>query len=313
MQADNSQDAQVRVEATQPSLHPMFSFDADVVLGSRDGVLFRVPSTTLKMTSSWFRTLFTLPQSTIPSTPTTPTPSPLSDTINLDEDARTLEHLLRMICGLTIPELDSWDTVEPLLYAAEKYDMPGPQSIVRALVRTPPFLDTPLRLYAAACRYGWAAEARLASTRTLTLDLRDRVHRSALLKLKTDDLLALQDLHHRRREDFRQRLSEPPFLTDMQLTEAYARCARCHEPVDYAAWRELKYVMVLEMDRRPAGDMIPAGLEEWPAARACWAAKCKKMSCGSSVYDRTSSTRAIQEAIIALPETIEESTDSAMA
>ena len=49
-----------------PKYHPLFSFDADVVLRSRDGVLFRVPSMTLKMTSSWFRTMFTLPQATPP-------------------------------------------------------------------------------------------------------------------------------------------------------------------------------------------------------------------------------------------------------
>ncbi|KAI0055747.1 hypothetical protein BV25DRAFT_1921545 [Artomyces pyxidatus] len=286
--------------SANPSYHPLFSFDADVVLGSRDGTLFKVPSTTLRMTSSWFRAMFSLPQTSATAQASTLAP----DVINLDEDARTLEHLLRMVCGLTIPELDSWDSVEPLLYAAEKYDMPGPQSIVRALLRTPPFLDVPLRLYAAACRYGWASEARVASTLALTHDLHAPEHRAALLKLKTGDLLALYDLHHERRELFRTRLSEPPFLTDVQLTEAYARCARCHEPVDYAAWRELKHVMVMEMDRRPAGDTIAAGLDEWPAAKACWAAKCKKVSCTTAVYDKVSTARAIQGAISALPNAV---------
>ncbi|TFY63387.1 hypothetical protein EVG20_g6331, partial [Dentipellis fragilis] len=303
MQAENN--SQPSSSQSTSSFHPLFAFDADVVLGSKDGVLFRVPSTTLRMTSSWFRTMFTLPQTLPPTPPANLSAPDAPDVINLDEDSRTLEHLFRMICGLTIPELDSWDTVEPLLYAAEKYDMPGPQSIVRALLRTKPFLDAPLRLYAAACRYEWDAEARLAATLTLSLDLHAAEYRGALLKLKTPALLALYDLHHERRELFRARLSQPPFLTDMQMTDSYARCTRCGEPVDYVAWRELKYVMVLEIDRRPVGDTIREGLDEWPAARACWAAKCKKPVCGSAVYDKPSTTRAIKEALESLPNTIQ--------
>jgi len=299
MQADSA-DTSPSVK-DESSFHPFFAFDADVVLGSKDGVLFRVPSTTLKMTSSWFRALFTLPQ----GMPASATPPASPDTINLDEDARTLEHLLRMVCGLVIPELESWDIVEPLLYAAEKYDMPGPLSIVRALLRTPPFLDEPLRLFAAACRYGWAAEGRLASTLTLTLNLHAPEYRPALLKLKTHALLALHDLHHARREQFRERIGQPPFLTDAQMSDAFARCSRCGESVDYVAWRELKYVMILEVDRRPAGDTILSGLEEWPAARACWAAKCKKGICGSAVYDKASTTQAIRGAIEGLSDVIE--------
>src|SRR5260370_2920658 len=158
-----------------PKYHPLFSFDADVVLRSRDDVLFCVPSMTLKMTSSWFRTMFTLPQGSPPapsrsrntnqrdaSTPTN------TEIIGLDEDSRTLEHLLRMICGFEIPVLDTWDTVEPVLYAAEKYDMPGPASIVRALLRTPTFVDAPLRLYAAACHFAWPEDVPPASPSSLT-------------------------------------------------------------------------------------------------------------------------------------------------
>jgi hypothetical protein len=132
------------------------------VLSSRDGVLYSVPSMTLKMTSAWFRTMFTLPQGSPPSSSrsqiSTQQTAADSDTeiIGLDEDASTLEALFRMICGLEIPTLDmwdavepvlyTWDAVEPVLYTAEKYDMLGPASIVRALLRTPTFVDAPLRL-----------------------------------------------------------------------------------------------------------------------------------------------------------------------
>ena len=314
-----------------PKYHPMFSFESDVVLCSRDGILFRVPSTTLKMTSSWFRAMFTLPQSATPSASTSTSmsmslcaPSPISrtrslppssaptiaelksETIVLDEDSRTLEPLLRMACGLEIASLDTWDAVEPVLYAAEKYDMPGPASIVRALLRTPAFADAPLRLYAAACHFGWSDDARAASTRSLVLDLHAPAHRAALLRLRTTDLLALFELHHNRRTQFRARLAEHPFLTDSQLGDATAaRCSRCRDPISYAEWRELKHAMLYELERRPAGDTVLLGLEEWPLAQACWAARCKKSHCVSPVYDKVSSTKAIKDVLDSLPSTVE--------
>ncbi|THH21327.1 hypothetical protein EW146_g215 [Bondarzewia mesenterica] len=301
--------ADTECASNQPSFHPLFSSEGDIILTSKDGVLFRVPISTLKMTSSWFRTMFSLPQTSTTSTDDTVTSngSRSSDIqITLDEDSRTLEHFLRMVCGLAIPELDSWDVIDPLLYAAEKYDTPGPVSIVRALIRTQPFLDSPLHLYAAACRWGWEPEARLASTLTLALDIHAPEHRPALLKLKTASLLALTDLRHSRREQFRTRLNQHPFLTEIQMSDGFARCPRCADPLDYAAWRELKLVMVVEIDRNPSGESFKEGLETWPAARACWAAKCKKVGCASALYDKALTTRVIWEAINALPNIIEE-------
>lgn len=299
-----------------PKYHPLFSFDADVVLSSSDGVLFCVPSMTLKMTSAWFRTMFTLPQGSPPAssrltnrnqrdTTTIPTDPEM---IGLCEDASTLEPLLRMICGLEIPTLESWDAIEPVLYAAEKYDMPGPASIMRALLRSPSFTDTPLRLYAAACHFGWAEDARAASTRSLTLNLYDPVHKPSLLHLRTADLYALFALHHERRAQFRARIADAPFLTDAQLVDtASARCSRsnCREPISYVEWRELRHVMLAELERRPSGDTVLTGLEEWPAALACWATKCRRVSCQSSVYDKTLSSRAIKELLDSLPNAVE--------
>ena len=297
-----------------PKYHPLFSFDADVVLRSRDGVLFRVPSMTLKMTSSWFRTMFTLPQATPPAssrshdrnqrdTTTVPTDTEI---IGLGEDASTLESLLRMICGLEIPTLDTWDAVEPVLYAAEKYDMPGPASIVRALLRTPTFTNEPLRLYAAASHFGWAEDARAASTRSLSLNLYDSAHKPSLLRLRTADLYALVALHHERRVQFRARIADAPFLTDAQLLDATsARCARCHDAISYAEWRELRHVMLAELERRPSGDTVLTGLEEWPAALACWAVKCKRPSCQSHVYDKALSSKAVKDLLDSLPNAVE--------
>lgn len=308
MQADSAHPPE-SAEPKGPRFHPLFSFEADVVLGSRDGVLFRVPSTTLKMTSAWFRTMFTLPQGSPPTSSRSRDIKPRdtdadTEVISLDEDSHTLEPLLRMICGLEISALDTWDAVEPVLYAAEKYEMPGPASIVRALLRTPAFSDEPLRLYAAACHFGWAEDARTASTRSLSVNLYDPKNRPALLRLRTADLLALFELHHERRKQFRQRIAEPPFLTDAQLGDA-ARCSRCRDSLSYVEWRELRNAMFAELETCPAGDTVVAGLEVWPAALTCWSAKCKRATCLSPVYDKTLSSKAIRDVLDALPNAVE--------
>jgi hypothetical protein len=68
------------------------------------------------------------------------------------------------------------------------------------------------------------------------------------------------------------------FLTDVQLSDATtaARCSRCRDPISYAEWRELKHAMLYELERRPAGDTVLIGLEEWPLAQACWTARVQE-------------------------------------
>ncbi|KAH8093895.1 hypothetical protein BXZ70DRAFT_369918 [Cristinia sonorae] len=297
-------------ESAGPSYHPLFnSPDGDTVLGSKNGVLFRVHSFTLKTTSGWFRTMFSLPQrsgsSTSDSTQETAVASTSSGTLSeniiyVDEDSTTLESLLRLISGLPIPKLDSYDTIEPLLYAAEKYDMPGPLSLVRALISTSPFTSDPLRLYTLCCRYGWTSEAQSASTQSLTLNIHSPTHRPTLLKLSTTALLNLVDLHYARRDTLRTRLNEPPFVND----DSEASCSHCGVLVKYHTWRELKFVICSEMDVRPMGDtVLEKGLNEWPAAKACWSAKCK--SCDRVLYDKEQTLRAIRQVIDKLPSKVE--------
>ncbi|GBE81318.1 hypothetical protein SCP_0310450 [Sparassis crispa] len=289
MQADAEEEDKPAVSSV---LHPLFSSDeGDVFLGSKDGTQFRVHSYTLKTTSGWFRTMFSLPQKQ---------DSNSLEVIYVDEDTETLEAILRMICGLPIPRLDSYEAIEPILHAAEKYDMIGPMSIVRAVVMTPPLLADPLRLYAITCRYGWLDEAKLASQYTLILDLHAPEHRHTLLKLGTLALLNLMELHRNRREALRRRLNEPPFVNDNGNT----LCSHCGSVVDYHTWRELKYVIILEMDVRPLGDTVcNEGLLDWPAARACWDARC--VSCDRVLYDKKETLRVIRECIDQLPTTVE--------
>ncbi|KAH7923414.1 hypothetical protein BV22DRAFT_1036347 [Leucogyrophana mollusca] len=277
----------------EDNTHPQFaSPDADVILGAKDRTLFRVHSYTLKTTSGWFRALFSLPQrATTPSTP---------EVIHLEEDAFTLESLLRMICGLPINLLSSYDEVDSLLFAAEKYDMPGPASLIRILVMTPPLLDQPLRLYAAASRFGWESEAKHASAQTLTLNIHAPEYRPTLRKLDTDAVLNLFQLHRDRREGLRRRLDEHPFVG----SNVVAFCPRCRRQIDHHTWRELKYKVILEMDVRPLGDtVLNIGLSEWVEARACWDAKCPNPECACVLYDKAETLRLIRECVDGLPKT----------
>jgi len=266
-------------------IHPLFSSsDGDIILGAKGGTLFRVHSYTLKTTSGWFRTMFSLPQK---STPTTP------EIIYVDEDAHTLEILLRMACGLPLVHIDTYDAIDALLFACEKYDMPGPMSICRVLVMLPHLAQQPFRLYSVACRYGWELEAKLASTQTLTSNIHAASLRPLLQRLGIDAVLNLFELHRSRREGLRQRLDCPPFVAG-----GVADCAQCGSAIDYHTWRELKYKIILEMDVRPLGDTIlDTGLSEWPEARACWTAKCPNSNCDRSLYDKGETVRVIRECI----------------
>lgn len=120
--------------------------------------------------------------------------------IYLDEDVEVLEPLLQMVCGLEVPPMTDCDLIEKILFVAEKYEMPGPISILRLSASTQSILDHPLRIYSFACRYGWEKEAKLASNRTLTLNLFDPCHRETLQQLPSKALLDLLNLRHKRRE-----------------------------------------------------------------------------------------------------------------
>jgi hypothetical protein len=273
------------------TFHKSFSSpDADVILGAKDLTLFRIHSWTLKTTSGWFRSLFSMPQQSPPSN--------YPETINLDEDSHILESLLLMICGLPINPLTSYDEVDALLFAAEKYEMPGPVSLIRMLAMTPPLLDQPLRLYAAATRCGWEEETKRASAQSLALNIYAPEHQPILRKLHTSAALDLINLHRDRREGIRKRLNEQPFVT----ANTMASCPRCRWRIDHHAWRELKYRVVMEMDVRPLGDtVVDVGLTEWPEAIACWDAKCPNAECTCVLYDKVETLRLIRDCIDSLP------------
>jgi hypothetical protein len=123
-----------------------------------------------------------------------------SDIIYLHEDAEVLEPLLRMACGLPYSDITSLDLLESVIYAAEKYEMPGPMSTLRVLLSSPTLPEDPIRLYAIARKHDWLDVAKILSTRTLTLNIWDDAHKSALKTASSDALLDLFMLHRSRKE-----------------------------------------------------------------------------------------------------------------
>jgi hypothetical protein len=82
---------------------------------------------------------------------------------------------------------DTWDTTEPALYTAEKYDKPGPASIMRALLRTPAFSDEPLWLHGPGTPW-----LRVGRTRSL----KDDPNTALRFCARKASRLALFELHH---------------------------------------------------------------------------------------------------------------------
>ena len=126
--------------------HPHFcSPDADIVLRSIEGTLFRVHSYALRTTSGLFQTIFSLPQpkasAALPDKRHTSTRNIQSSYTNLTipiyEPAHLLSYILPLITGKAPPQplhSLSLPTLTRLLFLAEKWDTPGPISQIRSVI-----------------------------------------------------------------------------------------------------------------------------------------------------------------------------------
>ncbi|KAF8808802.1 hypothetical protein BYT27DRAFT_7188275 [Phlegmacium glaucopus] len=267
--------------------HPQFnSLDADIVLVSADNTSYRVPSFTLRNACN----LVHEPQ----------TSSTHDQVIVVDEKDTVLSKVLCFICGLPTDQWDSIDQAEDALEFAQRWDALGPISVIRSSITAPLFLADPLRLYAIATRFGWDEEAQLASTHTLSLNLYDSEHRPKLERLTSNHLMALLRLHRFRRNEFKRLLDNDPVFDSGNTVGVRCTGSNCEEEVNNYAWRELKVMMFMEMDRRPRGDTLTGlEMEAWPEAISCWGAKCP--GCKEMNYDKLATLRNIKECIDRLP------------
>ncbi|KAJ7643417.1 hypothetical protein DFH06DRAFT_1051694 [Mycena polygramma] len=267
----------------QDSYHPLFcDKSADVVLQSTEGTMYRVHSIILRMTSGFFRTMLSLPQ---------PLDAKLPHEIPVGEPDALMERVLRMMCGLEIQRWASFDEVESTLQLIEKWDAPGPLSVVRTAITSPLFAEDPLRVYVLTSHFEWAEETTTVLVQTLKLELLNGEHDTMLCRLSSRGLLSLITFHDRCKARFREALDG----TDLFAAgnEEPRECG-CGKRRDNYPWRVLKAKLLSEFNRRPLGDRILTDMAGWPESAACWRAKCH---CGNLYYDQVSTVGNIKESI----------------
>jgi hypothetical protein len=224
-------------------------------------------------------------------------------TITMDETGKILGTLLRMVSGLPIAQWESFDHLESILQATEKYDMAGPFSTVRSTITSPLLPPDPLRMYAIAARYEWEEEAKIASTLSLTLPIHKSIYTPLLERIPSKYLVRLFGLRRRRVRQFRHLLDNCKAFdvgnSDRRL------CKLCKHGVDNHPWRDLKAAMVCELERRPMGDtLLDTEMSDWKVAQACWAATCSNPKCLVTLYSQAETLATIRACINSLSSTI---------
>ncbi|KAF5373340.1 hypothetical protein D9615_007387 [Tricholomella constricta] len=148
----------------KPAGYPFDNLNADIVLRSSDEVPtdFRVFKLLLSLASPFFATAFTLPQ---------PESNDETPVMEMQEDKHTLQLVLGLCYPISMhepPRLASLRDLRAVMKTAVKFEMEGIQRHIRTVLLEPRFIETqPLRVYAIACRYSWAEEARAAAWYTL--------------------------------------------------------------------------------------------------------------------------------------------------
>ncbi|KAJ7022663.1 hypothetical protein C8F04DRAFT_1012256 [Mycena alexandri] len=264
--------------------HPSFSDEnADVVLQSVEGTSYRVHSLILKTTSGFFRTMLSLPQ---------PPDAKVPHEIPVGEKDSVMERVLRMMCGLEIPRWASLDEAEAAVELIEKWDAPGPLSLIRTAASSFLFINEPLRLYGLTSRFGWQEETTLALIFTLRLELLNGEHTEKLHRLSASSLLTLVTFHESFKARFKEAMNGALFAQGNQEVQI---CLACQRRLDNnSLWRLLKEKLISDFNRRPLGDQLFMNMWGWPEATACFGAKC---ICGRAYYDQNGTVNNINEAI----------------
>ena len=139
------------------------ALDADAILRSPDGKELRVHRIILSLTSPVFQGMFSLPQSVRESSQI-----PIVD---VPESSDILEPFLQCLYPRSPPKISDLTMWTALYTTADKYGAEVVMDFLRDLLISR-FLETsPLRVYALASHWGLEEEARIASTKTLAIDV----------------------------------------------------------------------------------------------------------------------------------------------
>ena len=136
---------------------------ADTVLRSSNGKEFRVHKVILGFASPVFQGRFSLPQPT--GYP------PQIPTFGVTESSAILEPFIQYLYPCSPPTVSDLTMWSALYTVVDKYKAEGVMDSLRDIL-LPKFLETsPLRVYALASRWDLKEEAKIASTRTLAIDI----------------------------------------------------------------------------------------------------------------------------------------------
>ncbi|KAI0778111.1 hypothetical protein BD413DRAFT_448452, partial [Trametes elegans] len=281
--------------------HPDFcSTNTDVVLRAADGTHFRTSSELLCRTSTWFRTMFTLPQH--PDTDRT-------EPIPVNESSKVLSDLLNIVNGTVLPSLDNIDHVESLLAVADKYEMPMAMSVIRLALSSRHLDASPIHLYGIACRMSWEKEAKEASSRTLTTNLFSAAAQTELAALEPSHRNKLLDLHRHRREQLFAGLGdEAAFYANVRAGPCNTSDPNnsCTAPLDHSNWWALKFALLKRWDEAPLDRELDEAFYRLPEVWDMSAAKCLK--CERKIYGMPSTIENMGAVVRALPRSVEVST-----
>ncbi|EJF57230.1 hypothetical protein DICSQDRAFT_112052 [Dichomitus squalens LYAD-421 SS1] len=136
--------------------HPFNQRSADVILRTSDSISFHVHTQILSQASPVFATMFELPQ---PSPEAPGVATLVRPVIDVSEDSKALEPLLRLCYPVKKAILRQPEDIRPVLEAAIKYDMEWPtEALTRTLMACAP--HGPLQVWAIGCRLGLERVAR---------------------------------------------------------------------------------------------------------------------------------------------------------
>ena len=129
---------------------------------------FRVHRLILAIASPVFRDMLSLPQ---PPTSSATTSLPIVD---LSESPSTLDLFLRFIYPVAEPPIPDLSTLVTVFEPAVKYEAEGVISRLKKILVSGGFLKAdPFRVYCIAVRWGFEAEAKIASRHTLPINILD--------------------------------------------------------------------------------------------------------------------------------------------
>ncbi|KAL6300866.1 hypothetical protein BKA93DRAFT_500808 [Sparassis latifolia] len=143
---------------------------ADIILRSSDRVDFRVKKAILAETSTFFDTMFALPQPSLSVGEVTRIEADGSEAdykdglavIHITEDSRTIDCLLRICYPLRNPVITDLSELRHLLTSVTKYAMDETMEVLRERLHSLA-QEIPLQVYAVAIQLSFEKEAREAA------------------------------------------------------------------------------------------------------------------------------------------------------